>query len=148
MGQSGAAVHNRCRVSYLSMKNWAYKYAWEVVGLRDISVSLFFLLFVFWIFYNNYTLLMYVEGEQNMPPQTVSLWQVDYFELKGIKNQLSQEKLFTSLSLNGLKGFRWEPGPERATTRGNFLSDLSVWRGKHLLLSLLSISFLPFEALS
>lgn len=80
---------------------------------------------------------MYVEGEQNMPPQTVSLWHVDYFELKGIKNQLSQEKLFISLSLNGLKGFRWGPGPERATTRGNFLSALSVWQGKHLLLSVL-----------
>lgn len=72
---------------------------------------------------------MYVEGEQNMPPQNVALWQVDYFELKGIKTRQTEEKLFASLSLNGLKGFRWGPGPDRATTRGNFLPDLSAWQG-------------------
>jgi len=37
-----------------------------------------------------------VEGVQNKPPQNVLIWHVDYFELKIIKAQQSQEKLFTT----------------------------------------------------
>ena len=36
-----------------------------------------------------------IEGEQNMPPQNMPLWHVDYFELKAIKAQQTQEELFT-----------------------------------------------------
>ena len=37
-----------------------------------------------------------VEGEQNRPHQNVPLWHVNYFELKKIKVQKTQEEIFTS----------------------------------------------------
>lgn len=37
-----------------------------------------------------------IEGGQKTPSQNVLLWHADYFELKIIEAQQSQEKLFTS----------------------------------------------------
>ena len=36
------------------------------------------------------------EGVQSMPPPNIPLWHMNYFELKAIENQQTQEKLFTS----------------------------------------------------
>lgn len=33
-----------------------------------------------------------VEGNQNMPPQNIPIWDKDYFELKAIENQQIQEE--------------------------------------------------------
>lgn len=54
---------------------------------------------------------------QNMPPQNVSIWQVDHFELKGTKTQQTQEKLFTS-SLTAYKNLG---NRSTAITRDNFI---------------------------
>ena len=39
-----------------------------------------------------------IEWVQNEPSQNVPLWHVDYFELKGIKTQQTQEKIYLSLT--------------------------------------------------
>ena len=36
------------------------------------------------------------EGYQNIPSQNMPVWHINYFELNVVKNQLMQEKLFTS----------------------------------------------------
>lgn len=38
------------------------------------------------------------QGEQNTPPQNVSLWDVDYFQLKTIRAQQIQEQILTAPS--------------------------------------------------
>lgn len=41
-------------------------------------------------------LFLSIEGVQNMPPQYISLWCVDHFELKGNQDQGDSGKPFTS----------------------------------------------------
>ena len=40
-------------------------------------------------------LLFPVEEEQKMPPQSIPLWHVDYFELRTVRTQQTHKELFT-----------------------------------------------------
>lgn len=53
-------------------------------------------------------------GVQDEPFQNVTLWYVDYFELKAVKTQQTQENFY--LSLNYIKVFRQGAGLEGATS--------------------------------
>lgn len=71
------------------------------------------------------------EWVQNTPLQNVPLQHVDYFELKIIKTQQTQENFY--LSINGLMR---DSFIERTITRDNVLS---VWQHKHLVTKQLPI---------
>lgn len=73
------------------------------------------------------------EGEQNIWLQN-AIWHVDYFELKAIKTQHTQENLLPS-PLTIWKNLDRGPGPERELFPKItlYLKDLSVWKGKHLI---------------
>lgn len=80
------------------------------------------------------------EGEQRSDPKNTSLWHVDYFGLKGLMTQQTQEKLISPLTTK--KNLVRGPDPERGliSTKDNFLS---AWQGKHLTKHLLFV--LPCE---
>lgn len=90
-----------------------------------------------------------------MTPQNVSLWHVPCFELKVIKTQQMQEKLFTSPSppLNCLKEFRQQTWTrKRAIIRDDlYIRKTSAWPGENLFTKHVSIlssyEFFPFKAL-
>ena len=50
-----------------------------------------------------YILVKYIVGEQNLPPQNMSLWHEDYFKLVVFEKQKAQEELYLC-PLNCLKG--------------------------------------------
>ena len=49
--------------------------------------------------YKEGTVSLGTVGEQNMPPPSMPLWHVDYFEVKAINNQQTQEKILPPSSL-------------------------------------------------
>lgn len=54
------------------------------------------------------------EGAKYVPPK-YAIWHVDYFELKAIKTQQTQEKLLPSPLTNYLKEFRQKAWPRKKT---------------------------------
>lgn len=87
------------------------------------------------------------EGEQSGPPHSGPLWYVNYFELKEIETQQTQEKFY--LSLNYAKFLLGACPRKRAMKKVNFyLSDLYVGQGNPLktkYLPLSSYKSLPLE---
>lgn len=69
-------------------------------------------------FHKNHKLRLYnlkkcivFEAEQYMWPPNMPLWHVNYFDLKAIKTQQSQEKFY--LSINYKNYLDCQPDPER-----------------------------------
>ena len=49
--------------------------------------------------YKEGTVSLGTVGEQNMPPPSMPFWHADYFEVKAINNQQTQEKILPPSSL-------------------------------------------------
>lgn len=72
------------------------------------------------------------EEGQNRLFQNLPLWHVDYFALKSVKTQQTQEHFY--FSWNCLEELRCGDRPrKRVVTRHNCLKDSPLWQGKHLI---------------